>query len=71
MQDSGFTGWKVGVAYERYGYIKVDGSEAATEEEAVAVAERKLEAMSVADLEAVTEFLPDSEEIDGEAVIRV
>ena len=31
-------GWKVGVAYERYGYIHVDASEAKTEEEAVAVA---------------------------------
>lgn len=64
-------GWKVGVAYERYGYIHVDASEAKTEEEAVVVAQKKLEGMSFEDLEKITGPLADSEEIDREGVITL
>lgn len=63
--------WKVGVAYERYGYIEVDSREAKTEEEAVAVAQKKLEGMSFEDLEKITSPLADSEEIDREGVITL
>lgn len=65
------SGWKVGVAYERYGYIHVGANEAKTEEEAVAAAQKKLNAMSASELEMITEYLPDSEEIDKEGVIRL
>lgn len=64
-------GWKVGVAYERYEYIHVDASEAKTEEEAVAVAQKKLEGMGFKDLEKITDPLVDSEEIDREGVIML
>ncbi len=63
--------WKVGVAYERYGYIKVSREEAKTEEEAVKVAEKKLEEMSVSELEEITEFLEGTEKIDPEGVLQV
>lgn len=62
-------GWKVGVAYERYGYIEVSKDEAKTEKEAIEVAKKKLENMDRDELESITEYLPFSEEIDEEAVI--
>lgn len=62
------TGWKVGVAYERYGYIRLEVSEARTEEEAVAVAQKKLKDMTFEDLEKITSPLADSEEIDRDGV---
>ena len=64
-------GWKVGVAYERYGYITVSKEEASTEAQAVKVAEQKLRKMTLTDLEAVTEYLEDSEEIDEQVVMKI
>lgn len=63
-------GWKVGIVYERYGYIQVGPDEASTPEEAVEVAKKKLEGLSVAELEEMTSFLEGSEGIDeeGEAI---
>lgn len=65
------TGWKIGVAYERYGYITVGIGEAKSEKEAIEVARNKLEKMTLEELDAVTAYLPDSEEIDDEAVIEI
>lgn len=62
-------GWKIGFAYERYGYITVGPDEAETEEEAVEVAQEKLDEMSLADMEALADYLQDSEEIDEEGVL--
>lgn len=62
-------GWKVGFAYERYGYITVGPDEASTQEEAVEAARKKLEAMGTADMDALTEYMQDSEEIDEEGVL--
>lgn len=64
-------GWKVGVAYERYGYITVSKEEAATEAQAVKVAEQKMRNMTPAELNAITEYLEDSEEIDEQAVMKI
>ena len=58
----------MGVAYERYGYIRLEVSEARTEEEAVAVAQKKLKDMTFEDLEKITSPLADSEEIDRDGV---
>lgn len=65
------SGWKIGVSYERYGYIEVSKNEAETEEEAITVAQEKLDKMSIAELNSITEYLEDSEEIDKEAVLAV
>ena len=64
-------GYKVGVVYSRYGYIKVSAKEAEQEGGPIPAAEKKLREMSAADLDAVTEYLEDSEEIDEEAVIPI
>lgn len=64
-------GWKVGVSYERYGYIHVSPDEAATEEEAVAAAQKKLEAMGAEELDRITEYMQDSEAVDPEGVLRM
>ena len=58
----------MGVAYERYGYIRLEVNEARTEEEAVAVAQKKLKDMTFEDLEKITSPLADSEEIDRDGV---
>lgn len=63
--------WKIGVSYERYGYLTVSADEAKNEEEAVKIAEEKLKRMCAADLDRITEYLEDSEEIDPEAVIEI
>lgn len=60
--------YKVGVAYERYGYISVTAD---SEEDAVRAAEARLKAMSIDELEAVTEYMTDSEEVDADAVMLV
>lgn len=57
--------WKVGVSYERYGCITV---EAETEDQAVKAAEKKLEKMTIEELDKVTEYVPDSEGVDGNFV---
>lgn len=62
-------GYKVGVVYERYGYILIRPEEAKTEEEAIEAARRKLEEMSIGELEAMTSFLENTEKIDEEGVL--
>ena len=49
----------------------MSASEAKTEEEAVAVAQKKLKGMGFEDLEKITDPLVDSEEIDREGVITL
>lgn len=61
--------YKVPVAYERYGYIIIEG--AGSEEEAISMAQAKLEKMTVEELDQVTDYLPDSEEIDEEGVMEI
>lgn len=63
-------GWKVGVAYERYGYIRVGGNEAKTPEEAVEAAKRKLEVMDDSELDGITAILEETKEIDAEGVLE-
>ena len=53
-------------AYQRYGTLEV---EAKTEAEAVAKAEDLLERMSVSEMEELTSYLQDSEEIDKDGYI--
>lgn len=60
--------WKVGIAYERYGYITV---EAENRNEAIKKAEERLEKMTAGELDTVTDYLPDSEEVDREFVEEV
>lgn len=62
-------GWKVGVVYERYGYIAVGRDEAKTEEEAIEVAKKKLAHMSADELEGITSYLENTEAIDEEGVL--
>lgn len=57
--------WKVGIAYTRYGYLNV---EADTREEAVQKADKWLEGASLADMDEITDYLQDSEEVDEEFV---
>lgn len=57
--------WKVGIAYQRYGYINVPGD---TREEAIKNANKRLEEMSLKEMDRVTDYLQDSEEIDEEFV---
>ena len=63
--------WKVGVAYENYGYIKVTKDEAATEQEAIEVARKKLKTMTIYELDEITEPLEETKEIDIEGVLKV
>lgn len=63
--------WKVGVAYENYGYIKVTKEEAATEQEAIEVAKKKLHKISIVELEKITEPLEETKEIDTEGVLEM
>lgn len=60
--------WKIGIAYERYGYINVKGK---TREEAIENANKTLEKMSLEEMEKVTDYLPDSEEVDVEIVEEI
>lgn len=54
-------------AYERYGRMPVD---AESKEEAFELAEEKLSSMSVKDMKELTEYLPDSEEIDYDGIVQ-
>ena len=63
--------YKVGVAYTRYGYIQVSTKDIEEAGGAVEAAQKKLDEMSVTDLDAITEYLEDSAEIDEEAVFPV
>ncbi len=58
--------FKIPFAYERYGKISV---EADSKEEAIAKAEKILEEMTVSDMDTISEYLPDSEELDLEGNI--
>ncbi len=60
--------WKVPIAYERYGYLTVDAD---SREEAIAAGNKILEDMTEKDMEAATEYLSDSEEVDVEGVAEV
>lgn len=60
--------WKVPIAYERYGYLEI---EAETKEEAVRIAEGRLEEMTVREMDKATAYLEDSEEVDAEGVFEV
>lgn len=68
-EDNGI--WKVGVAYEHYGYIKVTKDEAATEQEAIEVARKKLDEITIVELENITEPLAETMEIDTEGVLEM
>lgn len=59
--------YRVPFAYERYGHVVV---EAQSEEEAFSKAEKLIENMKPSELDALSEYLPDSEEIDREGVIK-
>ncbi len=60
--------YKVGVGYDRYGYITVTAPDADT---AVKKAQEQLEKMTVAELDEITEYMPDSEALDTEFVTRI
>lgn len=60
--------WKVAIAYQRYGYIKVKGK---TYEEAIINANKRLEEMTLEEMDKVTDYLPDSEEVDEEMVEEI
>ena len=55
-------------AYERYGRIEV---EAESLDEAYKKAEAELNKITLSEMEALAEYLPDSEEIDTEGYVRV
>lgn len=59
--------YRVPFAYERYGHVIV---EAQSEGEALSKAETMLETMEPSELDALSEYLPDSEEIDREGIIK-
>lgn len=65
--DDGEQEYLVPFAYERYGHIVV---KAESPEMALNVAEDKLKEMSAEELDANSEYLSDSEEIDREGVLR-
>ena len=65
--DDGEQEYLVPFAYERYGHIVV---KAESPEMALNVAEDKVKEMSAEELDANSEYLPDSEEIDREGVLR-
>jgi Spy/CpxP family protein refolding chaperone len=56
-------------AYEKMGRIEIDDPEVTNIEEAMNAAEKKLEEMSVSEMESLSEYLIDSEEIDREGVV--
>lgn len=58
--------YRVPFAYQRYGRIEV---EAESREEAIRFAEEKLKDMSLSEMEQLSDYLEDSEEIDYEGVI--
>ena len=60
--------WEIGFKYERYGYIRVT---AKTREEAIEAAYKRMNEMDVAQKEAATEYLPNSESIDRKNVIEI
>lgn len=53
-------------SYERYGRIEV---EADSREEAIEKARQKLDNMCASDMDAMSDYLVDSEEIDDEGII--
>ena len=53
-------------AYQKYGRIEV---EADSREEAINKAEKLLEDMSVSDMESLSDYLQNSEEIDEEGLV--
>lgn len=57
--------WKIGISYQRYGYITVP---AETREEAIDAANERLQGMSVKEMEEATDYLSDSEMVDEEFV---
>lgn len=59
-------GFKVPIVYERYGYLTI---QAENESEAVKKAENQLEKMTLAEMEAATEYLQDSESVDAEGIM--
>lgn len=61
--------YKVGISYEKYGYLRVDGVE--NEEEAAEKAREWLENASVADIDKITGYLEDSEEVDTDGILLV
>ena len=60
--------YEIPFAYEKYGRIEV---KAESLEDAYRKAEEKLDGMTLSEMEALTEYLPDSEEIDTEGYVRV
>ena len=56
-------------AYEKYGRIPVIAPKGTSEDELRRLADEKLSAMSVADMDKYSEYLSDSEEIDDEGII--
>ena len=59
--------WRVAFGYERYGYIDVT---AETKEKAIEAARKRMDDMSVDEMEAGTEYLPNSESIDEKCVVE-
>ena len=53
-------------AYERYGRIKV---ETENEKDAFRIAEEKLKDMSLSEMEELSDYLMDSEEIDHDGIL--
>lgn len=62
--------YQVPFAYERYGRLEVEAPENASKEELIELAEQKLQIMSLVVMEELTTYLPDSEEIDYDGIIR-
>ena len=53
-------------AYEKYGRIEVDAD---SKEKALKKAEELLDRMSVSDMEALSDYLQGSQEIDDEGIV--
>lgn len=59
--------YKVPICYEKYGYLPV---EADTEEEAVEKVRKRLADMTLQEMDEYVEYLPDSEEVDEEGIMK-
>lgn len=62
--------YRIPFAYERYGHLPVIAPKNSSLRDLFRKAEEQLEKMSVAQMDAYAEYLPDSEEVDHEGNIK-
>lgn len=56
-------------AYQKYGRIEIDDPNITTVDAAIEAADEKLQNMSVQDMESLSSYLADSEEIDKNGIV--